>query len=44
MQESLQKHPHVKILPALRVNEGFELRDADIDEAVKTVQGVESQA
>ena len=40
MQESLQKQPYVKILPALRVNEGFELRDADIDEAVKTVQGV----
>jgi len=40
MQESLQKQPLVKILPAFRVNEGFELRDADIDEAVKTVQGV----
>jgi len=40
MQESLQKQPHVKILPAFRVNEGFELRDADIDEAVRTVQGV----
>ena len=40
MQESLQKQPHVKILPAFRVNEGFELRAADIDEAVKTVQGV----
>ena len=40
MQGSLQKQPQVKILPAFRVNEGFELRDADIDEAVKTVQGV----
>ena len=40
MQESLQKQPHVKILPTFRVNDGFELRDADVDEAVKTVQGV----
>jgi nitrogen fixation/metabolism regulation signal transduction histidine kinase len=40
MQESLQKQPHIKILPAFRANERFKLRDADIDDAVKTVQGV----
>jgi signal transduction histidine kinase len=40
MQGSLQKQPQIKILPALRVNERLELREADIDEAVKTVQGV----
>jgi signal transduction histidine kinase len=40
MQESLQKQPYIKILPAFRVNQGFDLRDADVDEAVKTVQGV----
>jgi nitrogen fixation/metabolism regulation signal transduction histidine kinase len=40
MQGSLQKQPRIKILPALSVNERFKLREADIDEAVKTVQGV----
>lgn len=40
MQGSLQKQPHIKILPAFRVNEGFKLREADIDEAVKSVKGV----
>jgi nitrogen fixation/metabolism regulation signal transduction histidine kinase len=40
MQGSLQKQPQIKVLPALRVNERFKLREADIDEAVKTVQGV----
>ncbi len=40
MQGSLQKQPQIKILPALRVNERLDLREADIDEAVKTVQGV----
>lgn len=39
MQESLQKQPQIKVLPAFRVNERFKLREADIDEAVKTVQG-----
>lgn len=37
MQESLQKQPYVKILPAFRVNEGFELRDADNEETWKLV-------
>jgi nitrogen fixation/metabolism regulation signal transduction histidine kinase len=40
MQESLQKQPQIKILPALRFNGRIRLREADIDEAVKTVQGV----
>jgi signal transduction histidine kinase len=40
MQESIQKQPYIKILPAFRVNRGFDLRDADVDEAVKTIQGV----
>jgi len=40
MQESLQKHPQIKILPAFSVNERLRLREADIDEVVKTVQGV----
>jgi hypothetical protein len=40
MQGSLQKQPQIKVLPAFGVNERFELREADIDEAVKTVQGV----
>jgi signal transduction histidine kinase len=39
MQGSLQKQPQIKVLPAFGVNERFELREADIDEAVKTVQG-----
>jgi len=43
MQESLQKHPQIKVLPAFRVNKRFELREAHIDEAVKTVQGALSQ-
>jgi nitrogen fixation/metabolism regulation signal transduction histidine kinase len=40
MQGSLQKQPQIKILPAFSVNERFKLQEADIDEAVKTVQGV----
>jgi signal transduction histidine kinase len=40
MQGSLQKQPQIRILPALSVNEGLRLRGADIDEAVRTVQGV----
>jgi len=40
MQESLQKQPQIKILPAFGVNERFKLREADIDEAVKSVKGV----
>jgi nitrogen fixation/metabolism regulation signal transduction histidine kinase len=39
MQRNLEKQPQIKILPALRVNKRLELREADIDEAVKTVQG-----
>jgi nitrogen fixation/metabolism regulation signal transduction histidine kinase len=40
MRESLQKQPQIKILPAFSVNERLRSRQADIDEAVKTVQGV----
>ena len=40
MQGSLQKQPQIKILPAFSVNERLRLREADIDEVVKTVQGV----
>ena len=40
MQGSLQKQPRIKILPAFIANERLRLREADIDEAVKTVQGV----
>ena len=40
MEGSLQKQPQIKILPALSVNERPRLRGADIDEVVKTVQGV----
>jgi len=40
MQGSLQKQPQVKILPAFNVNERLRLREADIDEVVKTVQDV----
>ena len=39
MQGSLQKQPQIKILPAFRLNERSELREADIDDAVNTVQG-----
>ena len=40
MEGSLQKQPQIKILPALSVTERPRLREADIDEVVKTVQGV----
>ena len=40
MQGSLQKQPQIKILPAFGVNQRLRLREADIDEVVKTVQGV----
>ncbi len=40
MQGSLQGQPHIKILPAFSVNGTVELREADIDDAVKTVQNV----
>jgi signal transduction histidine kinase len=40
MQGSLQEQPQIKILPAFSVNERRRLREADIDEVVKTVQGV----
>jgi nitrogen fixation/metabolism regulation signal transduction histidine kinase len=39
MQGSLQKQPRIRILPALRVSERIELREANIDDAVKTIQG-----
>lgn len=40
MQGSLQKQPQIKILPAFSVSERLRLREADIDDVVKTVQGV----
>jgi len=40
MQESLQKQPQIKILPAFSINERLRLRGADIEEVVKTVQDV----
>ena len=40
MEASLQKRPHIKILPVLSINERLRLREADIDEVMKTVQGV----
>ena len=40
MQRSLQKQPQIKILPAFSVNERLRLREADIEEVVKTVQSV----
>ena len=40
MQGSLQKQPQIKILPAFSVNERLRLREADIDDVVKTVQDV----
>jgi nitrogen fixation/metabolism regulation signal transduction histidine kinase len=40
MQGSLQKQPQIKVLRVLSVNERLRLREADIDDVVKTVQGV----
>ncbi len=40
MEGSLQKQPQIRILPALSVNARHGLGNADIDEVVKTVQGV----
>ena len=40
MQESLQKQPQIKIFPVLSVNESLRLREADIGDVIKTVQGV----
>ena len=40
MRGSVQKQPRIKILPVLRINEKLRLREADIEEVVKTVQGV----
>jgi len=40
MKGSLQKNPQITILPGVGVNERLRLREADIDEVVKTVQGV----
>ncbi len=40
MQGSLQKQPQIKILPAFGVNQRLRLREADINDVVKTVQGV----
>jgi signal transduction histidine kinase len=39
MEGSLQRQPHIKILPALSVNERQRLRKADIDDVLKTVKG-----
>ena len=43
MRGSVQKQPRIKILPVLRINEKLRLREADIEEVVKTVQGVMPQ-
>lgn len=40
MRGSVQKQPRIKILPVLRINEKLRLREADIEDVVKTVQGV----
>jgi len=40
MQGSFQKQPQIKILPAFSVNDRLRLREADIDDVVKTVQDV----
>jgi len=42
MQGSLRKQPQIKILPApsININKRLGLREADIDEVMKTVQGV----
>jgi nitrogen fixation/metabolism regulation signal transduction histidine kinase len=40
MQGSLQNQPHIKILPASSVNKNLRLREADIEEVIKAVQGV----
>lgn len=40
MYGSVQKQPQIKILHAFSVNERLRLREADIDEVVKTVRGV----
>lgn len=40
MEGSIQKQPRIKILPVLSVNERPKLREADISEVVKTVEGV----
>ena len=40
MQGSLQNQPQIKVLPAFSVSERFGLREEDIDQVVKTVQGV----
>ena len=40
MQGRLQKQPQIKILPAFSVNDRLRLREADIDDVVKTVQDV----
>ena len=40
MKGSLQQQPQIKILPVLSVNERLRLREADIDEVVRTVKGV----
>jgi nitrogen fixation/metabolism regulation signal transduction histidine kinase len=40
MQGSLRKQPQIKILPVPSINKRLGLREADIDEVMKTVQGV----
>ena len=43
MQGSLQKQPQIKILPDFSVNDRIRLREADIEDVVKTVQDVLSR-
>lgn len=40
MQGSIQKQPRIRILPAFNVDGRLGSREADVDEAVKTVQSV----
>ena len=40
MEGNLQKQPQIKILPAFSVNERFRLREADLNEVVRTVEDV----
>lgn len=43
MRGSVQKQPRIKILPVLKINEKLRLREEDIEDVVKTVQGVMPQ-
>jgi two-component system cell cycle sensor histidine kinase/response regulator CckA len=40
MIENFQKQSHIKILPAFSVDGGFRLRETELNEVVRTVEGV----